>query len=395
MTRLLSDVDGKISHVLLCLAGPRDIRRVASIVATFDKEVEITIACHHDFGKQLSSQTWAVAKNLLRGNLSVPEQLAVSLPGGRRINLLPMHEDPWIWAQDLIHVLEKKILVPSISETENVLSDIGRLSKKTSSGLLKQQFWIDHQFTVAEATEMVGLGNSDGGDLIVCGETVFVGDGMIGQHLKYGMNQRNKYVRHGTYAKAKDHVLRWLSALEEERTFCVLPFQADHLDMVLTPISEDCLALADIEQTIDALRLSPNVSIQDRYKTYASALQDLAGAISSQCVGVRVIRIPCVPPLVCNGRVLNHFTSYNNIVQEKFRFSGGNVKHRAYIPIYSHSPELFRYVNPANWSGFLKSAIDAYRAIGLEVRNVPFLLEHATHFGGGLRCSVKVLERAS
>lgn len=392
MKRLLSDVDGKISHVLLCLAAHRDIRRVASIVAAFDKEVEITIACHHDFGKQLSSRTWAAVKKLLQRSLSAPEQLAVNLPGGRRINLLPMDEDPWIWAQDLIHVLEKKILSASISEAENALSEIERLSQKTSLGLLKQQFWIDHQFTVAEATE-IGLGNSDGGDLIACGEMVFVGDGMIGSHLKYRMGQRNKYVKQETYEKAKDRVLRGLRTLEEERTFCVLPFQADHLDMVLTPISEDCFALADIEQTIDALRLPPNVSIQDRYKTCAGALDNLAGAISSKCVGVRVVRIPCVPPLVCDGRVLNHFTSYNNIVQEKFRFSDGDVKHRAYIPIYCHSPELFRYVNPGHWFGFLKSAIHAYRGIGLEVRTVPFLLEPAQHIGGGLRCSVKVLER--
>lgn len=392
MNRLLSDIDGKIKHVLLCLAGSHDIQRIVAIVKAFDKDVEITIACHRAFGEQLSSRTRAVVKRLLRRNLSERDLLALSLPSGRTIHLLSMDEDPWIWAQDLVHISENKILSPSIAETERSLSEIGKLSQKTSSELLKQQFWIDHEFTVTGATEL-GLGNSDGGNLIACGETVFVGDGMIGQHLKHKMGQKNGHVKQETYERAEGNVLRGLKELEGERRLCVLPFQADHLDMAFTPISENSFVLADVSQAIEALRLPPHVSIQGSYRKYASALEKLASAISLKWPSARVARIPCVPPLMCDGRPLNHSTSYNNILQENFRSADGIVKHRAYVPMYSHSSALFQHIDPANWFGLQKSAIDIYRGIGLEVRIVPLLLEPVRHVGGGLRCSVKVLER--
>ena len=392
MRRLLSDVDGRIKHVLLCLSDPGDIRRVASIVRAFDEDVEVTIACHQDFGTQLPRQPLVAIKRLLRRNLSASERLAIDLPGRRKFNLLPVEGDPWIWAQDLIHVLDDKVLSPSIPEAEKALSGIGKLSQLTSSQLLKHRFWRDRGFEVAAAMTPT-LSNSDGGDLIACGETLFVGGAMIGAHLKYKVGHSSKYVKRANYKMAESRVLHEIKHLDDARTLCVLPFQADHLDMVFTPVAENCLVLADINGPMEGLRLPANVSVQERYNRYAGAVENLAQAVSEKCSGAKVVRVPCVPPLVCEGQVLNHFTSYNNILQEKFRTPGGDLRHRVYVPVYSHAPALLRYINPANWFNIMNCAVDVYRSIGLEVRTVPFLLEPSKHIGGGLRCSVKVLER--
>lgn len=348
MRRLLSDVDGKIRHILLCLSDPSDIRRVASIVRAFDKDVEVTIVCRRDFGTQLPRQLLVAIKSLLRGTLSPSERLAIDLPRGRKINLLPVEGAPWIWAQDLIHVLDNRVLSPSIAESENKLSEIGKLSQLASSELLSHPFWNDRGFHVAVAVQP-GLSNSDGGDLIACGDTLFVGGAMIGVHLKYKMGQ-DKYVRKADYKKAEGRVLDGLRLLDDTRTICVLPFHADHLDMVLTPLAEDCFVLADIKRTLGILRLPSNVVVQERYRKYTEAVEILAQAISEKFSGAKLVRVPCVPPLVCEGQVLNHFTSYNNILQERFRTTAGDVRQRAYVPEYSHAPALLRYINPAKAS---------------------------------------------
>lgn len=392
MKRLLSDVDGKIRHVLLCLAGPRDVRRVAFIVHELDKEVEITIACHQDVGLQIPTRARAVAKKVLRRNLSVRENLALNLPRGRRVNLLPMANEPWMWAQDLIHISEDKTVSPSISEREDVLSDVGKMSKQTSSELIKQRFWKEREFNVRDE-QRTGLSNSDGGDMIVCGETVFVGDGMINNYLKNKLGIKGNYVKPETYKRAQSSVLRGLRTLEKERMFRLLPFQLDHLDMIFTPIAENCFVVADMKQVIESLNLPADISIDPRYEKYISLLENLADFVSSEHRGRRVVRIPCIPPLVYDGHVLNHFTSYNNILQERIKLANGTITHRAYVPIYSHSPTFLQRINPAIWFGFARSAIDIYRDLGLKVRTVPFLLERERYIGGGLRCSVKVLER--
>jgi hypothetical protein len=396
MARLVSDVDGKIKHVLLCLGEPRDAERVASIVKAFDDDVVITIAYNGKSGESLPSRSWVWAKAFLRKELSALEALVSQLPSGRSITLLALRHDPWLWAQDLIHVSEGKAVSPSRSEKGPARSGTARHSQETSLDMASQQFWSDRGFTVDVKDS--GLHNTDGGNVIVCGETVYIGGTLVDLYLQNQMGDENVYTASTmTYEKARSSVLKGLELYDEQRRLCLLalnrlPFPG-HLDMIFTPLSERRFVIADMKGAIARLRLPRDVRIKRPYDNYVDLLEKVSDLITSWDDGSEVVRIPCIPPLICEDEPVNHFTSFNNILQERFDAANGSRTHRVYVPIVTVFPSqiMLKYVDFGAWLKLHDDALDVYRNLGLEVRPVPFPLEAG--IGGGLRCSVKVIER--
>ena len=400
--RLLSDVDGKIRHVLLCLTEGYDAERVGSIIKAFDDDVEVSVV--HETGKQGKVPNYLLtkAKSLLHIGMSGGLERVVSeLPNRKKVNFIAVQSKPWMWAQDLIHVSEGKVVSPSRSVNEQAGSERGRFAQQTSLELITQQFWSEHGFSV-EAKE-TGLNNSDGGDLIVLGDTVFVGGGLIDNYLHFKMGVKNVFTAGGkTFERARNSVMSGLKAYEGGRKFRFVslhnsPFPG-HLDMVFTPLSEDCFVLADIKGAISMLNLPREVKLAPPYHILVDLLEDLAERLASQHKSVKIVRIPCIPRLVLgtdDKSPLTHFMSFNNVLQERFKGKNGVNNHRVYVPAYNvlPSPLALRYIDVDALLRLQNDALNVYRGLGHDIRPVTFPL--ISGYDGALRCSVKVLERGS
>lgn len=411
MVRLLSDVDGKIKHILLNLQGPADARRIGHIVKGFDKNAEVTVVYHGNSSESLPSHLLVKTKKVLRKELSALETLVSELPGGRRVNLLAIGNTPWIWVQDLVHVQEGGFILPSRPLTKKVISEQEGLAQRTVIELMNSHFWEQHRFHV-DPREPI-LNNSDGGDLIAFGERLYVGNCLVGNYLRHQMGV-NLYhgIRKGSYSKARNAVLGHLSRFDSERKSRLVgmerqPLEA-HLDLVFTPISEDCVIVADIRSTLQKLVLPREIMPVPEQSRLADQLEFLAEKLAKDYE--KVVRIPCIPRLYAprgyNGEpvysaigdgsntifwpfVLD-FISFNNVIQERFR-DGDKVVHRIYMPLY---PKVEAYGVPFDTSRVFNLQIEAvkvYMALGCEVRPVPFSV--LAGYDGALRCSVKVLER--
>ena len=167
-----------------------------------------------------------------------------------------------------------------------------------------------------------------------------------------------------------------------------IPEPHDHVDMYLTPISDDLVVLGDPRRGERLARTDPAFVMRKNLLFLRKDLEELEaeGGNASDCFGsesksrswelVRtqledkgfdVVRVPLVEDAIGN------WISYNNVVMER-----RGTRRILYMPVY----------------GFPKldvAALRIYRSLGFEVR--PVDVSSVFRLGGTLRCLTNVLSR--
>lgn len=407
MVKLLSDIEGKIKHILIASPQIMDIPRVKRIVEAFDEDVAVTVVYPGTPQDDTPNRFGAKAKRLFHRELSHIERLVAELPGRRDITYLPVPNEPWMWVQDLIHVQEEQNIVPS-RHSAALPSQSGREAQRNIANLVNNTFWKRHGFTIRPNS--TNLYSTDGGDLIVLNGAIFVGGDMIATHLYYNMNVRvNRKIPSNTYERARNYVLERLKTFDSERNFRVIDVGGQplghHLDIVFTPIDENTVVVADIKSTLEYLNIPPKIQPVPTHQRLVSQLEEFAKRLERKYE--HVVRVPLVPRLYIPGNEIGSLTmegdyttasqdvfglmTFNNVLQEQYTQNGRTI-HRIYMPIYP-IPEIVGLpgMDPSRFENIQLQALDAYQSLGVQVR--PVLFGHIIGFDGSLRCSIKVLAR--
>lgn len=407
MPKLLSDVEGKIKHILIASPEVMDIPRVRYIVEAFDRDVAITVVYPGTPEDDAPTHFGSKAKRLFHRGLSHLEQLASELPGGRDITYLPSPNKPWMWVQDLIHVQEGNAIAPS-RHSVALPTPSGRESQQNIADIVNNPFWEKHGFTINPNS--ANLYSTDGGDLIVMGNTVFVGGDILAKHLHYGMNVNvNRKVPSSAYERARSYVFSKLKTIDSERNYRVIDVGGQslghHLDIVFTPIDENTVVVSDIKSTLEYLNIPPQIRPVPTHQRLVSQLEEFAKRLKRKYENV--VRVPLVPRLYIPGnrigslRTEGDYTTasqdvfglmtFNNVLQEQYTQNGRSI-HRVYMPIYN-IPEIVGLpgMDSSKFMDIQYQALNAYQSLGIEVR--PILFGNIMGFDGALRCSVKVLAR--
>lgn len=399
--RLLSDIEGKIKHILMASTDINDVRRVKSTIDSFDEDVEVTIAYQ---GNQdgIPNRRLARAKRFLRIDSHL-EHIVAEIDG-REVNFLPVENYVWPWIQDCLHVLEGKRVFASYPLNDLPYSQRQK-AQRTSLELIASPFWEEHGF--AASTNGEREHHTEGGDFIAMGETVFVGNQQMFNYLAYKMGFSPISGLSGkAYTKSKKILLDALKLLDSERTVYIVgaPGQIlqHHVDMVFTPVDEPHVVVADIHQTLAYLDLPNEVKVAPFYKNLADQLEIIAEILAKN---FDVHRIPCIPRLYVPRKanrqnkaeiseydnsldIVPTFLSFNNVLQEKFS-ENGNKRHRIYMPVYP--VQAFPRIDPSKLTKIQSNAHNTYASLGCEVRDVLFDTFPAPD--GVLRCTTLVLER--
>lgn len=412
MAKLLSDIDGKIKHILITSPQIGDIGRVKRTIEVFDRDVAVTVVYPGTPNDYTSGWLGAKAKRLFGKELSHLEQLTTEIYGGRNVTYLAVPNEPWMWPQDLIHVMEDNTIMPSRSlapyhqraETQKSITD-----------LVNSSFWKENGFSISQNPTM--LHNTDGGDLIAFEDALFAGGGIIAHHLSYDLHvDTNRKIPSRAYERGKNDVINRLKSIDSERDVKVMDIDGQpvgpHLDLIFTPIDKDTVVVADVKTTLEYLNVPPEIQSIPHYQPLIDQLDKFAQKLERKYN--RVARVPLVPRLYApkgmNGRKLssvradlktNYATessdvfglmSFNNVLQERYSVNGKKI-HRVYIPLYP-IPEIVGIpgMDSSKFKDIQIQAVTTYLNLGVEVK--PVLFAYIMGFDGALRCSTKVLRRS-
>lgn len=393
MGRLLSDNEGKITQLLIPLIDTGYIPTVKSIIGSFDQDVAFTII-YQGTEEDIPSRFGTFGKRLLRKELSPLEQLASEV-NGRNINYLAIPNPPYILLNHLIHVQEGRVIIPvnffifgDPKETEK--------TRQSISDIVNSPSWERNGYTVQQNN--THLINTNGDDLIVFNDTVFVGsNNIIGHYLSsIKVNPYGK-VPQKTYYRAIAHVSRGLKELDSERKFQLMSVGTEvlgnFLDVIFTPIDEDTIVVADISYLKDYL--PSEIKVTPAYQPVVNQLDAFAERQKRRFS--QVVRIPLIPELYSinnSGNEQEHrvfsFISYNNVLQERY-LSNGETVHRIYMPTYIFEGIEIPGMDISKFVDLQQQAIDKYKSLGVEVRTIP--LPHIIGKDGVLMSHTKVLER--
>ncbi|MEK6949186.1 MAG: hypothetical protein AABX34_03125 [Nanoarchaeota archaeon] len=399
MARLLSDIEGKIRHILISSRYNMEIPRIKHIVNAFDADVTITI-----FYQKIPEDN-ALAE------FSHLEQLIASLPHERNINYVPITNQPWLWIQDLIHVREDHSITPS-RPSEPLLSKDGKETQQNIASIIDSAFWEDKGFPIKPNT--TGLYNTDCGDIIVFNNNVFVGSYIINKHLKYNARYNANFqtgdASSYSYQYAKEEYMAGLRKLDSERNLHIMDVGgeplAHHLNMVFTPIDENTVAVADPKSTLEYLNLPKEIQPVPSHQRLVNQLERFAESLERKYN--RVVRIPLIPRLyrsnenkaqsyrregkfTISSQELCILMSFNAVLQERYSLDGNTV-HKIYIPTHS-VPDIINAngIDLSRFGEVQQQAISTYESLGIQVKPVSF--NYMVGFDGGLACTIKVLER--
>ena len=401
--RLLSDIKGRIKHVLITSNDGVYARQVSTILKSFDPDVEATIVYQGSPTDTVPDKWRAKAKRFL-GRGSHLERLVAEIDSSRKVNFLPVEHDVWPWIRDCVHVLEGKGVASSFPSRTIPYSN-RQQAQQTSLDIVANSFWEEHGFRV------MSNGNfrypAEGGDILVSGDTIFMGTNHMANYF-----MRDKGVVPVSRMKSKDYsssqelLLEALRAVDSERSVhwvgIAQKVLQHHIDMLFTPINDHSVVIADIHSTLNYLDLPKEVRVLEIYQALANDIDAIAKKFEAH---YDVSRIPYLPRLYIAGDnggekryessrkgqvdVLPTSLSFNNVLQESYE-QDGQTHHTIYMPIYP--PRAFPPIDPAKLTKIQLDAHDAYTALGLKVR--PILFDTLPGQDGALRCGMLVLERA-
>ncbi|MBI2144041.1 hypothetical protein HYU17_02720 [Candidatus Woesearchaeota archaeon] len=433
MLQLLSDVDGRIRHLLVASLGRFDEYRVKGILRAFPSDVELTFVYSHMDSREFAQ------------GLLIPDSLAFHRQGlgklveetspGRTVNFLGLERVPHTWVQDLFHAYGGRRLMSSFPQAfSGFISSMispnpvfsGSLEAQaanisnTSAELLAKPFWGQKGFTVLPNHHDKII---EGGDLIVVDDTVFVGEyaaqfEFSGQLMVRGISEGSlpQGIRNKVYEEVKNSVLRRIRRYDDSRLFRLVNNSVrDHLDMFFTPLPGGAVAVGDVRTALQHLKLPSNIRVVSQYQHLGAALDVFADGLAKK---QEVVRIPALPSFYdtdlpvkrksdITGETIFGQTmriSWNNVLLERFREASGKQVNCIYVPEYlppgqlpllSHSKAVaekhFTRLDSDRFLELQQIAMDTYMKQGLAVVPVPFYSFYG--HDGGLRCSVKVLER--
>lgn len=414
--RLLSELEGKIKHVLLSYVSFEDYSRIAHFIEQLDRDVRITIFYDEtNFFESKYNEYWHDFKRLLhlkRKNLELIVDLQKDSP--HSIDLVPIWDQSARWVQDRLHVLEDKVLMPSISdELSEKRKGIKDEYREKTNAILESPYWRVEGFSVIPFD--LGLVNSDGGDLIPFEDTLFAGSYLT----TYSQNNKQPNTRKRKLSFYENKVKSALSRLDNTRKVKFIGIKGkpikQHIDLFFTPEENNTVLIADVKSTLKEINL-PKCFVPDDDLWYISNQLDLLAKRLSRKYEVK--RLPGLPPqkLHVNGKIqkigrrlgnrqydsdyLIPFMTFNNVVREKYIGDDGKPVKILYFPFYpvrmSSELTIGKICNDKGLDMRLAElnvkAYEVYESLGYIVRPVKFPLLASEI--GSLRCSTKVLQRS-
>jgi len=156
------------------------------------------------------------------------------------------------------------------------------------------------------------------------------------------------------------------------------PQPVGHIDMMLTPLGEHRLMLADPGwgARIAALAIADS-------EASATTLDRVAETLTA--LGFEIIRVPFLqrlpPPIesIAAGETITSQPGFPQLTYNNVLIETENGRKTVYLPAYG-------------WAALDDAGAEAWRAQGYEVVQIPGFTTSAM-YGGALRCSVKVLRR--
>jgi len=406
--RLLSELDGKISHILLAYSTFEDFPRIESLVKVLDDDVRITI--FYNENNPLESQYderrhfW---KRLLHQKREGLEKVVdLQKDSKKQIDLVTVEDEISRWVQDRVHVFEDKILMPS---TTKELSD-SRLAERNPRNIWRNNLMFEHPFWQDLGFRVIpydiDLYNTDGGDLIPFGDTLFAGSYLSTEFLYHDMHGKGNQ----SMQFAEREVRKRLKKLDTTRDIRFIGANGkpllQHIDLFFTP-DEGYNFIADVQGTMKMVNLPPGFYSDRQFKFMRRNMQKLVGRLSEDSV-----RLPCMLPQMFKGsdgpvevaRTLGNrtylgtnlipFCTFNNVIRERY-VKDGVEKKVVYLPFYSPDVSLVELCGDEMIDNkILALSIHAksyYEKKGYEVRTVDF--PSVARELGSLRCSTKVLRR--
>lgn len=400
---LLSDIEGRITHILIGCNTPFEFQEIVSARSKFDEDVRISVM----YNSQL--EDWL---HRLKRMVETTD---------KEVDCYPIHGIVPIFMQDRIHVFKGKRVMSSLTPTEAER----RKQNPTKNTELKTDIIFESDFWEKNGFEIIpndlGLYNTEGGELIPVHNKLFVGSRLTGEYAYHDLEKaiENK----GDLLKTEGELKKRLAKLDTKRELVFVGVEGmsvgEHIDCFFTPIDDNEIFIQHPSGTIDLMGgLPDNFQVnKDYFRNYVERLPYLGDFFNDS--GYKAAPMFGLPPLhyieakgdkvvtFCkDGRwiFLNEFLvpymTYNNILQESFTEDGKQIR-RIYGPSYIIRKDIFEGLNETHTYEKLIKLNEAayympkysYTAVmgNVEIRRIN--VYYRAHLMGSLRCFVKVLER--
>ena len=398
---LLSDIGGRITHILVGCGNPLDFREIVSIRAAFDEDVKVSVMYTSALDFTISTLKELVEKT------------------GKDINCYPINGSAPLWMQDRLHVFKGKKVMSSLTPEEALRRKqvYSEYTADKTDAIFESDFWEANGFEVIPND--LGLYNTDGAELIPANKKLFVGSRLVTEYAHHDLNippeKRN-------LQDLEAELGGKLARLDPSRELVFVGVNhvpaGQHIDCFFTPLSDNEVLIQLPSGTLELMHgLHKNFTTDQKYFQHYE--HDLAN-LGEHFIDLRYEVKPVLglPPMhysldgkrvqtvhaEFNGLTISEFLvpymTYNNILQESFSGNGFAVR-RIYGPTYKLQEDVFKRVGREEdykKLAFLnQAAYDmpgfSYKALieNVDIRTIP--LGYRAYKIGSVRCSVKVLER--
>lgn len=400
---LLSDIEGRITHILVGCDNPLDFRELVSIRAGFDRDVRVSIM-------------YNCSLEVIIGQLK--EMMATT---GKEAHYYALKGDVPLWMQDRLHVFKGKKVMSTLTPEESKR----RQKNKTRSNygktdiIFESDFWKNNGFEVIPND--LGLYNTDGGELIPAHNKLFVGSRLVSEYAYHDLKKPIK--DRSEFPKVQEELREILTRLDPSRELVFVGVKSvsvgEHIDCFFTPLSDTEIFIQLPSGTLELMGgLPSNFRMHEKYfRHYEHNLAQLGEFFID--LGYDIKPMLGLPPfhylledgkkvatthMNNNGLFISEFLvpymTYNNIVQESFQ-NNGTAKRRIYGPSYILEKDVFEELGIVGiYDKLIKLNHAAYHmpeysydAVidNVEIRKIA--VGYRAHKIGSLRCSIKVLER--
>jgi hypothetical protein len=349
---LLSDVEGKIKHLLMFASSISfggfnlfELPRIKSLLKNLDSDAKITIAY---------------------SSLSSPEiKEAILRLKDARIDLIRAPANLSWWACDCFYVLENRFLIKLWFE------EVYTKYTKEDVKVLDCPYWKERGFKIFSDKEL-GLYSIFGGELIVGDKFIFIGPESVYYYRKQGITDNTLIKNFKKVAGQREIIL-------------INPYDSrigiPELDLWFTYLGDERIILGDIERAEEFLCVRRLLDKGFRYNNqYYALLKKRLDSFKEFFIqkGFDILRVPLLPTLYKPKHIISMHT-YNNVLLEIFK-----RKKRVYMPVYG---------DDYGTQELDEKASGVWEDLGFKVRKIEGL-ERISFKEGSLRCSTKVLERS-
>ena len=387
---LLSNIEGKIRHILFAFSHADSPEFAESLIRQFDEDVKITVA---DKAGALAANN--VDKTLLKR---------------KNVDVLPVDNNFCVWVPDLIFVYNGGKIVTKMLPPQTG-SELLNASILDPQGYPKhvRDYWKKSGYSIMPGvfSERVILAPIDGGDILPAGRNVFVGAFTIKNWLN-GIEKAAEDSRdEGMIREVNDYfqtfkankMIELYVAMIETGPYAHLfagrrPVHVGiggfrpivgHIDYVFAPLSDCRVVVSELdEKGLEETKAKVYRGFVG--EKFESATRENLDALAKHMEGegFAVSRIPFIPPLVDEhysktrgGGTSTPLVAPANSQFEVFR-NGRDEEKRVYMPVTG---------SPSD-----DKAKDVFRNLGFQVREI--WIGNRARSAGSLHCAVKVLARS-